>query len=349
MKKITLLILIGLVSFKFVACDATGTVKCESIPIPNTAKKEFEKENNKKATIRELVNFVNRESAAKVLAREDDYIMNLSQFDYASKFKSQSSLNEDERYEFYKQASSEWSDKEKDKVLKAVCFLLRNTKSLDLNKPDKLNFIKTNGYEEGGAAYTRGQYIIITEDDIENLSDDAMNYVVAHEFFHMYSRYNKDMKKDFYKLINFEEVLGVNLPSEIENLRITNPDAPITNYFIECGYKGKNYKFIPIIYANREFDIEFSNTFFDYLEDPLLAVEIKDDIANPIYVDGKVLIVEKSETDNFYKQTGENTYYSLHPEEIMADNFALYVTGKKIKSKWVIDGMLEIMKNNKAN
>lgn len=348
MKKTITLLLVGILASQLTACDTHRAGQCENIAITNTAIKEENKSDVNKEKINEIVNFIDKEKGAMILAKEDDYIKSLSKFDYASKFKSNKSLDEDERYTFYKEATLDWSDDEKIKLSKAVDYLLKKTEKLNLNKPPKINFIKTSGYEEGGAAYTRDEYIILTERDLERLNEEEMNAIVAHEFFHMYSRYNKEIKADFYEVINFKETKELVFPKEIRELRISNPDAPITNYYIECDYNGETYKFMPIIYASQKFDSEYSDIFFDYLREPLLAIEIKDGHPIPLYVDGEPFIVEKRETDNFYKKTGENTYYALHPEEIMADNFALYVIDGKVNSQWVIDGMLEIMKNNQA-
>jgi hypothetical protein len=42
----------------------------------------------------------------------------------------------------------------------------------------------------------------------------------------------------------------------------------------------------------------------------------------PVEVDSPVLL-EAGEVSGFYEQVGENTGYIIHPEEILADNFAL--------------------------
>ncbi|CAH2214806.1 hypothetical protein [Tepidibacter aestuarii] len=40
-----------------------------------------------------------------------------------------------------------------------------------MNIPDKINFIKTDVTEEGGAAYTRDEYISLTQEFLSNLSE----------------------------------------------------------------------------------------------------------------------------------------------------------------------------------
>lgn len=40
-------------------------------------------------------------------------------------------------------------------------------------------------------------------------------------------------------------------------------------------------------------------------------------------------MLDPEEVSGFYEQVGRNTGYVIHPEEIIAENFALLVTGKR--------------------
>ncbi len=44
---------------------------------------------------------------------------------------------------------------------------------------------------------------------------------------------------------------------------------------------------------------------------------------------GKAKLVDAGEVTGFFEQVGQNTTYLIHPEEILADNFVLLVTGKR--------------------
>ena len=47
---------------------------------------------------------------------------------------------------------------------------------------------------------------------------------------------------------------------------------------------------------------------------------------------------------------GQNTEYLIHPEETLADNFAIMVMEKQpARSQWVIDKMKSLLENKKKN
>ncbi len=51
----------------------------------------------------------------------------------------------------------------------------------------------------------------------------------------------------------------------------------------------------------------------------------------------------------FYEQVGRNTGYIIHPEEILADNFALLVLAQKnVRSPQILDDMRTILADNRT-
>ena len=59
---------------------------------------------------------------------------------------------------------------------------------------------------------------------------------------------------------------------------------------------------------------------------------------------------DQKQLPDYIKKVGENTNYLIHPEEILADNFAIMVLDKKpVQSKWVIDKMKPLLENKNKN
>lgn len=307
----------------------------------SNAKDEIEWEN-----LKIKPSFLSVEEGAKALAKEDTYIKNLSKFDYASKFKSDKVLNEEERYDFYKSKVLEFTEEEKGKIGKAMVLINDRIGDLGFNLPDTVKFIKTDGSEEGGAAYTRDENIVFPPSFLE-FDQRSFEQIVAHELFHVYSRYNTPSRPDIYKIIGFEAADGLVYPDSIKDLVISNPDAPDVRYYVKDTYMDKEMLFIPIIYSNEEYDLEKNKSFFETMELKMMAVELKDGILEPLLNDGQVLLVNLHDLPNVFKNTGENTDYVIHPEEIIADNFALFVVEGQAKSQWVIDELIETMKEIK--
>jgi hypothetical protein len=60
----------------------------------------------------------------------------------------------------------------------------------------------------------------------------------------------------------------------------------------------------------------------------------------PLWQDAAMLLAI-SETSGFSQRAGRNTGYTIHPEEILADNFALMVTVRSVESPEVLRRLRE--------
>jgi hypothetical protein len=59
--------------------------------------------------------------------------------------------------------------------------------------------------------------------------------------------------------------------------------------------------------------------------------------------------VDVSNVSGFFEQIGKNTKYIIHPEEILADNFALLFLGNKdVPSPEIIRKMKDVLDKGKA-
>lgn len=285
------------------------------------------------------INFLDPDEGVKVLANEDEYIKGFSRFDYMAKFKSEKMPNFEERMEMYEDNVLKWNEKEIEKIESVMSEIDKKIEKLNLNLPDEISIIKSNDWVESGASHTRGTSIVFSEGFINNSSESHFKTVFVHELFHIYSRYNKELRDELYGIINYERTEELVFPEEIKDLKISNPDAVENNYYIKCLYEGKEYCFIPVLYASEEYDISSNESFFKYVQDDMLAVEIKDGKSSPIYIDNKPLIVKKQDLENYYELIGNNTDYTYHPEETMADNFVFLVLDNEVESPWVLDKM----------
>lgn len=286
--------------------------------------------------------FLSKETAVNELAKEDDYIKGYSAYDYAAKFKSPVPLNEDERAKFYSDKTMNFTDEEKEKITIAMTVLNKSINELNLNCPENVKFIKTNGKEEAGAAYTRDENIILPINMLE-MDQESFNGLVAHEFFHVYSRYNQEHRANLYELIGFKAADHFDYPESLAPLKISNPDAPDIRYYVTDSYNGKEMLFIPIIYSSEPYDIENGGSFFKTLELKMLGVELSDKTLLPVYENNELILVDFFDLSTAYENTGENTDYVIHPEEVLADNFALYVVKDEVKNQWIVDRLIKKM------
>ncbi len=86
--------------------------------------------------------------------------------------------------------------------------------------------------------------------------------------------------------------------------------------------------------------------FFAYLQFKLLVVEKEGGSENLMAVsDGPSLkLVGMERVPGFLERVGRNTNYIIHPEEILADNFALLVLKEsKVASPEILQKMREVL------
>ncbi|WP_227429376.1 hypothetical protein [Psychrobacter sp. I-STPA6b] len=287
--------------------------------------------------------FLDKQAGTQLLATEDDYLKVLSPFDWLAKFKSERPLNQQELQDYYAKATVNWDAASKQKVMTAVEVLQRRIADMHFNNPPTLKFVLTNGLVESGAAYTRDDYIVLTTSFLQESQAD-INHLVAHEFFHVYSRYNQSHRDALYGTVNFKKIPPLELPSQLDDLRISNPDAPRMDYGIDLQYQGKTYTFVPISLAHTPYDVQSNLPFFAYLVNGLLAVTTKEGKSVPVLTNNQPIIVDAEDT-NFYSVVQPNSEYLNDPEEVSAENFSNWVVGNELKHQQPVDKLLRVMQD----
>lgn len=288
---------------------------------------------------------VDGDRAKDLLMTEDEYTAILSRFDLMSKTLSTSDTVKLSDY-FTKAASSSkiWTDDEKKALAKVVESVNIKIKELGLNikMPLKIEVIKSDMSNEGGAeGYTRANYIVLKDSRIRSYSK-SYEELFIHELFHIISRYDKAMSEKVYNTIGFKKCNEVAYPPEIVELKLSNPDAPFNNFFITVMYNDKPIDVMLILFSGRKFT---GGSFFAYMQIGLLAVEGDESSKKVIYNDGKPLILKFKDVRGFYEQTGRNTDYNIHAEELSADHFVMLLNQQKgLPNPEIIEAMKNVMK-----
>jgi len=275
------------------------------------------------------VTFAAADGGRKILTARDDFVQALSPFDRAARVKTAGAVSEKTFLEFVGQNVLDWSEPEKASVVSALERLQRSLDRLALPWPKTIYFIKTTGKEEGGAAYTRDQALILPQN---MLTPDRPRSprLIAHELFHILSRSNPALRDRLYQAIGFVKCHEIELPETLRSRKITNPDAPANDHCIRVQVAGAEVWAVPIIFSRTErYDAGQGGEFFFYMQSQLLLVDRAGNSPNakPMYVGPQPRLVDFGQVSGFYEQVGRNTEYIIHPEEILADNFAMLVMG----------------------
>jgi hypothetical protein len=216
----------------------------------------------------------------------------------------------------------------------------------DLPFPETITLIKTTGAEESGAFYTRGSSIVFPQAELANGKTPA-EQILCHELFHVLSRANPELREAAYNAIGYEACDEVEFPETLRSRKITNPDAPRNDHCIRVHVGEQPHWAIPVLYSRAEtYNAQLGGRLFSYLQFKLLLVDRNDatGAVTPLIDDKGPRLVAPADAQGFYDQVGMNTPYVIHPEETLADIFALLVLGEsQVQSPQVLAKLKDVL------
>ncbi len=223
----------------------------------------------------------------------------------------------------YLQASVEAFTPEEEKAVRASMNRAKtmcNNIATDIF-PVEIRLIKTNMNHYGASVfYSRENCIIIPKNVLSRTLDTEFLQAVLREIFHIYSRYNYWKRITLYRQIGFEPIYPLSVPTVLSQKQLTSPNG-IDNFVIHhlSDANQNDFSAIPIISAKAKSNLYRSLSFYSNLEFALYKVENNKVITN----DDGSSTVDMTTLQGFYEQIGTNTNYIIHPDEILADNFAI--------------------------
>ncbi len=279
------------------------------------------------ASAQEL-SFASAADSQHMLSARDAFVARMSPFDRAARMKTDRDISESQFLEFAAAAALDWDPREKDIVESAFRAIRLAVARLSLPLPSRIYAIKTSGREEGDAAYTRENAIVLPKRILAS-SEREIQRLLAHELFHISSRTHPKLAKLLYESIGFQYCGEIAFPANLASRKITNPDAPKNDYCILLKLDGQNAWAVPILFSRTSnYDVSRGGEFFQYLQLALLLVETPvgaSTTTRALYDSRGPRLVTLQQVSGFFEQVGQNTDYVIHPEEILADNFALLV------------------------
>jgi hypothetical protein len=287
----------------------------------------------KSHTLSKRVDFADLHRAQKTLGHKDRWAKQLSDFDMGARQRTAEPTNLKEFLDFAAGAGRSWTAQEQADWTVVVDKLSDAMKGLSLRVPN-IDLIKTSGEEEFGAAYTRRHAIMFPESMASLPATDSRRayFLLAHEVFHVLSRTDPVLRDELYALLGFKTVDGFDYPAELEDRRLSNPDAFEYLHTLTVQSGSGSVDVIPVIQSLLPLNeaIQLPN-FFDALDIVLLSVDAG---TGEALRDGNGdLITYNFGNTNWIPLMLRNSSYIIHPEEILADNFATLM-------EWRADGIL---------
>ncbi|HKQ25405.1 MAG TPA: hypothetical protein VJT81_13265 [Burkholderiales bacterium] len=290
------------------------------------------------------VEFASVKQGRDVLGSVDDYVLRVGPFDRMLRLETARTVSEREFLDFAMDNVLSWTAEEKARVGAIVASLAGELGKLEAPFPALVLLVKTTGREEEGVAHTRANAVMLSQRSL-GATDAELAGLLAHEFFHVLSRHDRALRARAYRIIGFRLCPEIILPARLAPIRITNPDAPTNDAFIEVVVEGKPAPVMPLLLSRSpKFDPALGRDVVDYWMLKLLLLEEADPTGRmrPVLRDGEPVLLAISEVSGFSEQVGSNTGYIIHPDEILADNFALMVTGRTVESPEVLRKLREL-------
>ncbi len=275
-----------------------------------------------------VLRFASVEEGIRALTARDRFIASLSPFDRQVRVKSDKEVSEEDLLRSIEKQVVAWGDEEVERLSPIVAAVRKKLQPFKVDLPPTVLLVKTTGREESGAAYCRGNAIVLPRNMVGR-TEKSLERILTHELFHILSSHNKKLRDRLYAIVGFVPSAEIQLPESLRARKITNPDAPVCEHYIEVKHWGSTVKAAPILFSSRErYDASRGGSLFQYLTFRLMVVDQDGDKWLPAEENGEPVLLEARNTPTFFEKIGRNTSYIIHPEEVLAENFVLMVDNK---------------------
>jgi hypothetical protein len=195
--------------------------------------------------------------------------------------------------------------------------------------PAEVLIIRSTGDEEYGMVYTRQNAIILTAPVLARISDDQLPLVIAHELWHVVSRHSPALRDAAFAVIGTTAASGFTMPSEVAARYITNPDGPDVAFRMPVKLPtGTVWMMALLDYTAPGFTAGGTGNFMELIE--LRFLELAQDASGawqPRRDASGALVAHDPAATPFASCYGQNTTEIVHPDEIVAQSFALLAVG----------------------
>lgn len=271
--------------------------------------------------------FASQAQAREILGRHDAYVRSTAARERSVLLRTDGAVTPERFAQAMAETALEWSDEERRGFADVLPRLQRFLAPMRWKAPSSILLVKSAERLMDGFPHTRANAIVLPERMLRDALTEPglMDYLMAHETFHVLTRADAQLREELYEAIGFRACASTELPASIAELRITNPDEPEKRYAIRLPGGER----MPLVHFDSH-SIDASKGFSSHARTSWLPVERRDGRCR---VRDERLTTESLE--GLYEQVGRNTAYVIHPEEILADNFALLFrpTAKRASSE----------------
>lgn len=267
------------------------------------------------------------EQAAAIWTAEDEFMAVVTPADISIRTRSADGARAD-LIRAYAGAFEPWTDEERARLEAMLTRRAPQLQAIARWLPETVLIVKSNGAADTALPHTRGAAINMGQR--LPTSDEGLDGLFFHELFHVLSRHNAARHDEMYGLIGFAPC-SITLPDDVMARTLTNPDAPLMRHAAPLGSDGR-YVFTVLFAEPTRYD-PAKPAFGAYLQ-MRFAVASQDASGRcALNLSSGQQLTEVSQEEAaaaFYAAAGHNTEYILHPEELLADNFAELMMGETV-------------------
>ena len=270
--------------------------------------------------------FSSVEAGRAILTRRDNFITALTPLDRRSRMATNQDVSEVDFLAFVGRSVRPRSPEETQLLAGGLQSVRDKLAPWQLPLPATIVLVKTSGEEEFNNCYTRQNAIVFPASEAAG-PPAALNYLILHELFHVLSRHDPELRKTLCGVIGFKPIREIELPEALRARKVTNPDGVQNGWRIALNEHEEALQAVPILLANgpRFNPNESGASLDDYFR--LLVVNPVGTGWAPQLVAGHPRLLKPEATQGWFEQIGRNTRYTIHPDEILADNFVRLING----------------------
>lgn len=288
--------------------------------------------------------FAERAQARAVLGARDDYVRATGELERSVTLRSTEAVSEERFAARLAGQALAWNGDERRLLEPLLARLEQFVSGTKWRRPDRVLLVKASRELLEGSPHTRANAIVLPESELHRGQENLV-YIVAHELFHVLSRADAALREELYAALGFRRCEQVEMTGPLLSLRITNPDAVESRHAIRVRVGDRVTEALPFVHLPADkFDRRAG--FVANLTVSWLPVERN---AGRCVVAPGSKSLRPEQMEGLYEQIGRNTQYIMHPEEILADNFALLFilsggeTPKQVPSPELLQRVKRIM------
>jgi len=270
--------------------------------------------------------FADKETAIRILTANDEYMTTMKPIEIALQIGSPTADKTiDDLKAHYAANVIEWPEAEMALMKALLVTHKKKLHKIEHMLPDTVYFIKVTDAVESGIPHTRGNAFVSPA-----RRTSISTKLFFHQVFHILSRYNRIKRASLYNIIGFRPCY-FQPGEEVDKYTIRNPEAPFTEFFLPVEIDDDDTFVMSYLHTTYDgFDPTVKRGFDGHITGDLIEVTVDNGICKPVIkADGSPSIYKHEEVPDFYEKVGHNTRFDIHPEEIIADNFAFLMMGTK--------------------